>query len=118
MVNEIINELKKRSQKFLNWVEFTVNDPQAVKAAISYFKYNEDALKAIIKIAQIDLYSANAIDLQNSSLNELLKVYNVNRPFNEKEANNSFKKGLELIITKGYQFNGIFYTKGDDKLWI
>ena len=118
MVNEIINELKKRSEKFLNWVEFTVNDPQAVKAAISYFKYNEDALKAIIKIAQIDLYAANSIDLQNSSLNELLKVYNVNRPFNEKEANNSFKRGLELIITKEYQFNGIFYTKGDEKLWI
>ena len=117
MSHEIIKELKERSQKFLNWIEFSLNDPQALKAAISYFEFQESGMKAIVKMAQIDLAAVSSIDLQNTSLNALLQAYNVDRPFNYKKADERFKKGLELIITQGYSYNGIFYHKGEDKIW-
>lgn len=117
MSHEIIKELKERSQKFLNWIEYTVNDKQALKAAISYFEFQESGMKAIIKLAQIDLAAVQQTDLQNTSLNELLKVYNINRPFNYESADSKFKKGLELIITQGYSYNGMYYQKGTEKIW-
>ena len=117
MSHEIIKELKERSQKFLNWIEYTVNDKQALKAAISYFEFQESGMKAIIKLAQIDLAAVQQTDLQNTSLNELLKVYNINRPFNYESAENKFKNGLELIITQGYSYNGMYYQKGTEKIW-
>jgi len=118
MSKEIINELKQRSQKFLNWIELTVDDPAAIKAAIAYFEFEQSALKAILKTAQIDLAVVTEIDLQNTSLTALIKKYNIDRPFNKESADKAFSKGLELIITQNYSYNGIFYHKGTDKRWI
>lgn len=117
MSAEIIKEVKERAAKFLNWIEFSMNDPNALKAAINFFEYNESALKAIVQSAKIDLAASSSIDLQNNSLNRLLQSYNVNRPFDYKEADNKFKKGLILIITEGYSYNGIYFEKGKEKLW-
>tara|TARA_R110002073_G_scaffold33547_6_gene100703 strand:+ start:2361 stop:2717 length:357 start_codon:yes stop_codon:yes gene_type:complete len=118
MSKEIINELKERSTKFMNWIELTVDDENAIKAAIAYFEFEESALKAILKLAQIDLAVVTEIDLQNTSLTALIKKYNVDSPFNKESANKDFKNGLELIITQNYSYNGIFYHKGNDKRWI
>lgn len=115
---EIITEVQKRSEKFLNWIELTVDDANAIKAAIAFFEYNSSALKAIIKLAQIDLAATHSIDLENNSLNALKSVYSMNVLFNKEKADNSFKKGLELIITQGYTFNKVYFEKGDHKVWI
>jgi len=115
---EIITEVQKRSEKFLNWIELTVDDANAIKAAIAFFEYNSSALKAIIKLAQIDLAATQSIDLENNSLNALKSVYSMNVLFNKEKADNSFKTGLELIITQGYTYNKIYFQKGKDKIWI
>ena len=36
----------------------------------------------------------------------------------KRKADNSFKKGLELIITQGYTFNKVYFEKGEHKVWI
>jgi len=118
MSKEIITELQQRSKKFLNWIELTVDDENAIKAAIAYFEFEQSALKAILKMAQLDLAAVTEIDLQNSSLTALINKYNIDRPFNKESANKAFSNGLELIITQGYNYNGIFYHKGNDKRWI
>ena len=118
MSKEIINELKERSKKFLNWIELTVEDENAIKAAIAYFEFEQSALKAILKLAQLDLAVVTEIDLQNTSLTALIKKYNIDRPFNKESADKAFSNGLNLIITQGYNYNGIFYHKGKDKKWI
>ena len=118
MSKEIINELKERSKKFLNWIELTIEDENAIKAAIAYFEFEQSALKAILKLAQIDLAAVTEIDLQNTSLTALIKKYNIDRPFNKESADSDFKNGLELIITQNYSYNGIYYTKGNEKRWI
>jgi len=115
---EIITEVQKRSEKFLNWIELTVDDANAIKAAIAFFEYNSSALKAIIKLAQIDLAATQSIDLENKSLNALKSVYSMNVLFDKEKADNSFKKGLELIITQGYTFNKVYFEKGEHKVWI
>ena len=115
MSKEIINELKERSTKFMNWIELTVDDENAIKAAIEYFKYQESGIKAILKMAQLDLAAASSIELQNTSLTALVSKYNIDCPFNKEKANTEFKKGLDLIITQGFNYNGIFYHKGDEK---
>ena len=115
---EIIKEVKKRSEKFLNWIELTVDDPNAIKAAIGFFEYNQSALKAVIKLAQIDLAATSEIDLENSSLNALKSIHSMNVLFNKENADSSFKKGLDLIITEGYTFNKVYFKKGDKTIWI
>ena len=86
MSADIIKTVKEKSQRFLDWITLNVDDENVIKAAIDFFEYNESALKAIIKLAQLDLMASSSIDLQNKSLNNLLQSYNVNRPFNYKEA--------------------------------
>ena len=44
MSAEIIKEVKDRSKRFLDWIELTCEDENAIKAAISFFEYNESAL--------------------------------------------------------------------------
>jgi len=117
MSEEIINELAKRSEKFMNWITLTVEDENAIKAAIAYFEYQQSGLKAIIKMAQMDLAASNMIDLQNTSLTALISKFNIDRPFNKESANSALAKGLELIIAQDYQYNGIYFTKGDKKKW-
>tara|TARA_R110000787_G_scaffold21104_1_gene62721 strand:+ start:54 stop:407 length:354 start_codon:yes stop_codon:yes gene_type:complete len=115
MSKEIINELKERSTKFMNWIELTVDDENAIKAAIAYFEFEQSALKAILKMAQLDLAAVTEIDLQNTSLTALISKYNIDRPFNKESANKAFKNGLDLIITQNYNYNGMFYHRGDEK---
>ena len=38
--------------------------------------------------------------------------------FNKENADSSFKKGLDLIITEGYTFNKVYFKKGDKTIWI
>jgi len=115
--NEIITELKQRSQKFMNWIELTVNDENAIKAAINYFEFEESALKAILKMAQMDLAASKTIELENDNLNALLSSYYINVPFNKESANSKLKKGLELILIDNYSYNGIYFQKGTKKIW-
>ena len=117
MSHEIIKELKERSTKFLNWIELNVEDENVIKSAIAFFEFEDSALKAIIKMAEIDLAVVNTIDLQNTSLTALLRKYNTDTPFNKERAKKRFKKGLEMIITEDYQYNGMYYTKGTTKTW-
>ena len=115
MSKEIINELKERSKKFSDYIEFYLNEPKALTAAISYFEFVESGMKAVLKMAQLDLAAASSIELQNTSLTALVSKYNIDCPFNKEKANTEFKKGLDLIITQGFNYNGIFYHKGDEK---
>ena len=115
--NEIITELKQRSTKFMNWIELTVDDENAIKAAINYFEFAESALKAIKRNAEIDLAAAKTIDLENSSLNALKSTYKVNVPFNKESADKRYRKGLDLILTEGYTYNGMYFEKGTKRIW-
>ena len=117
MQHEIIKELKERSQKFLNWIELNVEDENVIKSAIAFFEFEDSALKAIIKLAQIDLAAKKQIDLENSDLNALKSAYYVNVPFDKKNADTKLRKGLDLILTQGYSYNGMYYQKGDKKIW-
>jgi hypothetical protein len=118
MSAEIIKEVKERSAKLLNWIELTVDDPNAIKAAIEFFEYNESALKAIIKLSQIDLSASSMIELENKSITEVLSKYSIDRCFNEIEARKKLVNGLILVVADGYSFNGIYFEKGKDKRWI
>jgi len=115
---EIINELKQRSNKFLNWIELNVEDENVIKSAIQFFEFEDSALKAIIKTAKIDLAASKTIDLENSSLNALLSSYYINVPFNKDNAATKLKKGLELILIDNYSYNGIYFQKGNKKQWV
>ena len=114
---EIINELKQRSDKFLKWIELNVEDENVIKSAISFFEFEDSALKAIIKMAQMDLATVKTIDLENTSLNALLSSYHINVPFNKDNAANKLKKGLEFILIDNYSYNGIYFQKGSKKVW-
>lgn len=118
MSAEIIKELKNRSTKFMNWIELNVEDENVIKSAIAFFEYEESALKAIVQMAQIDLAASNSIDLENSSLNALKSSYHINVPFNKENADSKFRRGLDLILTQGYSYNGIYYQKGNVKQWV
>ena len=114
---DLIIEVQQRSKKFLDWIELTIEDPNAIKAAIQFFEYNESALKAIIKLAQIDLSASSLIEAENSSITRVLSKYSVDRCFNEKEASDKLISGLTRVVKEGYTFNGMFYEKGLQKLW-
>ena len=114
---DLIIEVQKRSKKFLDWIELTIEDPNAIKAAIAFFEYNESALKAIIKLAQIDLSASSLIEAENSSITRVLSKYSVDRCFNENKASEGLISGLTRVIKDGYTFNGVYYEKGLHKLW-
>ena len=116
-MNEIINELKQRSTKFLNWIELNVEDENVIKSAIQFFEFEDSALKAILKMAQMDLAASKTIELENANLNALLSSYYINVPFNKESANSKLKKGLELILIDNYSYNGVYFQKGTKKIW-
>jgi hypothetical protein len=101
----------------MNWIELNVEDENVIKSAIQFFEYEDSALKAIIKMAKLDLSAVNFITTENSSLSQLLSDYRINTPFNKEKANNKLKKGLNLILTEGYTYNGLYFEKGNTKTW-
>ena len=118
MVEGLIKDLKERSDRFEQWLFCNVNDEKAVKAATEFFKFQEDSFKTIIKLAQIDLAAVSEIDLQNTSLNALVRKYNIDKPFNSSKAKENFKSGLEMIITDKLSYNGVYFSNGKRKVWI
>tara|TARA_R110002020_G_scaffold148570_1_gene324443 strand:- start:947 stop:1306 length:360 start_codon:yes stop_codon:yes gene_type:complete len=115
--SKIINELKQRSEKFMNWIELNVEDENVIKSAIQFFEFEDSALKAIIKMAQMDLMAVNSVNLENTSLNALKTDYYINVSFNKEKANSKLKKGLELVLIDGYTYNGLYFEKGNIKTW-
>jgi len=114
---EIINQIKERSEKFLAWIELTVEDPNAIKAAISFFEYNESALKAVIKMAQIDLAASSLIEVENKSIQRVLSQHSIDLCLDAKKAREQLVLRLTKVVNEGYTFNGIYLEKGKDKIW-
>lgn len=114
---EIINQIKERSEKFLAWIELTVDDPNAIKAAIAFFEYNESALKAVIKMAQIDLAASSLIEVENKSIQRVLSQHSIDLCLDAKKARQQLVLRLTKVVNEGYTFNGIYLENGKDKIW-
>ena len=46
---ELYTELENRRSKFINWLEFNINDKTVLDAAVSYFEMEESVRKATLK---------------------------------------------------------------------
>jgi hypothetical protein len=114
---EIINQIKERSEKFLAWIELTVDDPNAIKAAIAFFEYNESALKAVIKMAQIDLAASSLIEVENKSIQRVLSQHSIDLCLDSKKAREQLVLRLTKVVNEGYTFNGIYLENGKNKIW-
>jgi len=118
MSKEIIKEVSTRSKRFLDWIELTIEDENAIKAAIAFFEYNESALKAIIKLAKIDLAASSFIEIENKSIERVLAQHSIDLCMDERKAREQLVLRLEKVVHDGYSYNGIYLAKGKEKIWV
>ena len=118
MSAEIIKEVKERSDRFLSWIELTIEDENALKAAIAFFEYNESALKAIIKLAKIDLAASSMIEIENKSIEKVLAQHSIDLCMDENKAREQLVLRLEKVVPDGYSYNGIYLERGNDTIWV
>ena len=115
MVEEWLRNLKERQTKFMNYLELNLEDPNALKAAVEFFEQYEKTMLGIIKSNQIDNSVTQMVEFENKSLNNLKSEYNIDKIFNEDEANKWLSKGLDLVLIHKYTFDRFKFVKGDKK---
>ena len=117
MSHEIIKEFKKRSESFMDWIDLNITDQNVLRAAVEYFEYSEEVLKAIIKIAKIEAAVIIDEEGKNKAVKALLYRFNVDICFNEIKAREELLKGLRKVILEDYHFNGVSFSKGKERIY-
>ena len=114
-MNELWTQLTERRNKFLNWLEFNINDEKVLNAAIDYFELEEKVRDATIKMAQIDLAASKSIELDNKNIENVIAIYNLDKCFNEEKANKWLSKALKLVLIDNHTFDGLKFDNGKAK---
>ena len=108
-----IKGLKERTSKFQDYLEFHLEDKNAIEAAIKYFEYVENLMLGMIEINRKQLSAALKVNSDLRSLHAIKTNYLIDNLTNEKEAQEKALKCFKRVMFEGYNFDSVRFYKNE-----
>ena len=121
LLHEKIKAYQSKRDNFLNQIKdnfdtFYDDKHNDLNNIIGFINYSDVFFEELIKSKSLDDAAQHSINIQNESIEKVVRTYNIDAYFNKSKADKWLVNALLLVVMNANTFDGCFFTNGKDKV--